>query len=61
VGLDDIPRRANLSRNTTAELAIRKAVDAVEDMPPHALLTDAVVLLSQALEKVSDYVDGCEQ
>ena len=53
----DIPRRIDLSRLSRAELAIRNAVLVVEEMPADALLTDAIVLLQQAKEKVADYVD----
>lgn len=55
-----IPRRIDILRNTPAELAIRAAVDAVERMGAHTLLTEAVVLLGQALNKVADYVDEQE-
>lgn len=40
-----------------AEKAIREARLAVEDMGADLLLTDAVVLLSQAQDKVADFVD----
>lgn len=56
-----IPRRSDVQRNTSAELAIRIAVQAVEDVGAHPFLTDAVILLDQAREKVADYVDGVEQ
>jgi hypothetical protein len=52
-----IPRRNQLDRNTPAELAIREAMLAVEEAGCDVLLTDAVNLLSQAREKVADYVD----
>lgn len=52
-----IPRRIDLLRLTPAELAIRNAVLVVEEMPADVLLTDAVVLLQKAKEKVADYVD----
>jgi hypothetical protein len=55
---NDIPRRIRLDLNTPAELAIRAAVDAVEALPADVRLTDAVLLLQQAREKVADYVDG---
>lgn len=54
----EIPRRNRLDRNTPAELAIRAAVDEVERLSAHTLLTEAVILLSQAREKVADYVDA---
>lgn len=53
-----IPRRCYVERWTPAEKAIKDAVDAVEDAGCHPLLTDAVVLLQQAFEKVADYNDG---
>jgi hypothetical protein len=40
-----------------AELKIREAILAVERMGCDTRLTDAVVLLSQAKDKVSDVVD----
>jgi hypothetical protein len=55
---DEIPRRIRLDLNTPAELAIRAAVDAVEALPADVRLTDAVVLLSQARERVADFVDN---
>ena len=50
-----IPRRARLDLHTPAEMAIRTAVLEVEAVGAHPLLTDAVILLSQAREKVADY------
>jgi len=50
-------RRIRLDYNTSAELAIRAAVTLVEDAGAHPLLTDAVILLGQAREKVADFVD----
>ncbi len=40
-----------------AEHTIQAAVDAVERMPGHPLLTDAVILLGQARNKVADFVE----
>lgn len=59
-GINDylVPRRNDILRNTFAELRIREAMEAVEKVGAHPLLTDAVVLLSQALNKVADYVDA---
>lgn len=54
---DGFPRRADLDLNTPAELAIRKAVEAVEAAGAHPLLTEAVVLLDQARDKVADFVE----
>lgn len=41
---------------TPAEHAIHKAVDVVEAMGADAMLTDAVILLSQARQAVAEYV-----
>lgn len=57
----DMPRRANVLKLAPAEESIRLAMVEVEKMPPHTLLTDAVVLLQQAQTKVADYVDGLEK
>jgi len=43
---------------TPAERAIYDAVQAVEALPADVRLTEAVVLLQQAREKVADFVDG---
>lgn len=55
--MNDIPRRCDTLRDTPAEKAIRDALSAVEGVGAHPLLTDAVVLLDQARNKVADYVD----
>jgi len=54
---DKIPRRIRLDLATPAEIAIRAAVDAVEKAGADVLLTDAVILLGQAREKVADFID----
>lgn len=56
--VNGIPRRCRLDLSTPAELAIRAAVDVVEIAGCHPLLTDAVILLQEAREKVADYVDA---
>ncbi len=53
-----IPRRIRVDLLTKAELAIRSAMNSVEDLPPDVRLTEAVVLLGKAKDKVADYVDG---
>ena len=53
----DIPRRIRLDRMTKAELAITSAMDAVEEAGADVRLTEAVVLLQQARDKVADFVD----
>lgn len=55
--IDGFPRRNRLDLCTPAELAIRAAVEAVEAAGAHPLLTDAVILLQQAREKVADFVE----
>lgn len=54
---DGIPRRCDLLLQTPAEKAIGEAMRAVESAGAHPLLTDAVVLLSQAKDKVADFVE----
>ena len=54
----DIPRRNRLDLNTPAELAISKAIDEVEKLEPNVKLTGAIMLLSEAKDMVSDFVDG---
>lgn len=54
------PRRVCIDQLTPAEFAIWAATQQVEAAGAHPLLTDAVVLLQQAREKVADWVDGAE-
>ncbi len=54
----DIPRRNKLWLNEPAELAIRAAIAAVESMPADVRLTEAVNLLLDASDKVSDFIDA---
>ena len=53
-----IPRRIDTLRHTSAEKAISDAMREVEELGCDPLLTDAVVLLQQARDKVADYVDA---
>jgi hypothetical protein len=53
-----IPRRSRLDLLSTGERAVYDAVQAVEGMGADPLLTDAVVLLQQARDKIADFVDG---
>ena len=55
--IDGIPRRARMDLYTPAEKAIREAVNAVELAGAHPILTEAVILLGQAQEKVADFVE----
>jgi hypothetical protein len=54
---NEIPRRINTELFTPAETAIHQAIQAVEQLEAHPLLTDAVTLLTQAQSKVADHVD----
>lgn len=56
-----IPRRAFIERMTPAERAIYETIGVVEQAGCHPLLTDAVILLSQAQRKVADFVDQSEE
>lgn len=58
---DGVPRRLRMDRLTPAERSIRAAVHSVECVGAHPLLTEAVVLLQQAREKVADYVDRTKE
>ena len=53
----NMPRRRDINLMTPAELAIRNATIIVEEAGCDPLLTEAVVLLEQAQEKVADFVD----
>lgn len=56
--MSDIPRRHQMLRWCEAEHKIQAAVDAVEVMDADVRLTDAVILLGRARERVADFVDG---
>jgi hypothetical protein len=51
------PRRANTQTMTKEELAIQNLVWEIEKLGADPLLTDAVVLLGQARDKLSDWID----
>lgn len=55
---NEIPRRNQIKKRSKAELAISSAMLIVEEMGADPLLTDAVVLLDQAFNKVADFYDG---
>ncbi len=55
---DGIPRRAYMPEWVPAEKAVQDAVDEVEKMPADIRLTEAVMLLGQARDKVADYIDS---
>jgi hypothetical protein len=52
-----IARRCRIDLATPAELKIQEAMESVENAGCHPLLTDAVILLDQALNKVADFVE----
>jgi hypothetical protein len=55
--VDGFPRRGRIDCFTPAESAIRAALLEVEEMGAHTLLTEAVVLLDEARNKVADFVE----
>lgn len=54
----DFPRRNCLDASHQAELAIRAAIDAVEALGADPLLTDAVIKLGEAKDRVADWLEG---
>lgn len=50
-------RRNRLDLMMPSELAIYNAMQEVEKLPPDAKLTEAITLLSQAKDLVSDFID----
>ena len=52
-----IPRRIRIDLLTPAEVAIREAIIAVENAGADVRLTEAIGLLTDAKNKVADYVD----
>lgn len=56
--MSDFPRRNDRQRWVHAEKEIANAVETVEGMGADVRLTDAVVLLGEAKNKVADFIDG---
>lgn len=56
--MNQIPRRAYLDKMVPAERAIHDAIQAVEVMGADERLTDVVIALGAAKDKLSDYVDA---
>lgn len=54
---NNFPRRIRIDLNNVTELAIRNAINEVEILGADIRLTEASILLQQALNKVSDYID----
>lgn len=57
---DGVPTRIDMNWLTPAELSILEAMGAVENAGGSTALTDATILLSKALERVADHVEGKE-
>lgn len=55
--LAKIPRRCRLDLLSPVELTLAEAHDAVEAVGCDARLTDAVVLIGQARDRLADYYD----
>lgn len=55
--MDEIPRRIRLDLNTPAEKAIYDAMQEVEKVGADERLTEVVIMLGEARDKLSDYVD----
>jgi len=56
--MNAMPRRNQVLKWSAAEHAIYAAVQAVEALGADVRLTEAVVLLQEAREKVADYIEG---
>jgi len=52
-----IPRRCQVDKMSVPELEIRNVILSVEELGADPLLTDAVILLGQAQNKVANYID----
>jgi hypothetical protein len=57
-GATQFPRRACLDQFTPAEKSIYDSVQEVEALGADKLLTEAVMLLQLAREKVADWLEG---
>ena len=55
--MNTIPRRAYINKMTPIELDIYNLVQKVERLGAHPLQTDVVILLSDARNKLADWVD----
>lgn len=58
--MSDVPRRCRMDLMVPAEVKIREAILAVEEMGADSRLTDAVVKLAEAKNSVADFVDSPE-
>lgn len=57
MGNNEIPRRSRLDLVTPEEKALYEMVWQIEKLGAHVLLTDVVVLLGRAREKLADWVE----
>lgn len=55
---DGIPTRIDITLMSPAELAITEAIRIVEEAGASIALTDAVVLLGKARDRVADHIEG---
>lgn len=55
---EGFPRRSNVTDMTPEELQLRECIHRVEELGAHPLLTETVVLLAQAKEKLADFLDA---
>lgn len=56
----DVPRRSNFNQMSPAERAIFDAMQEVEEVGADERLTDAVIMLQHARDKVADYIDSLD-
>jgi hypothetical protein len=56
--IDGFPRRCRVDLATPAEQAIRDAIAAVEEAGASTALTESVMLLGQALDRLADHVEA---
>lgn len=57
---DGFPTRADMTYWTPAEHAIANAIAHVEAAGAHPALTDAVILLGKARDRVADFAEGLD-
>ena len=55
--VNGFPRRARIDLYTKEELAFRELTLRVEELGAHPLLTDVVVLLGKAQNKLADWIE----
>lgn len=58
---DSTSRRIRIDLNTVTERAIHDAIQKVEELEADVRLTDAITLLQEAKDKVSDFTDEVEE